>query len=42
MPVRVLRAAELTEVEKVFASGLDVTLVRVNEGHPLPNWVGRI
>ena len=42
MSVRLLRAAELAEVEKVFASGLDVTRVRVNEGSPLPNMIGRI
>jgi hypothetical protein len=42
MPIRTLRAAELVEVEKVFSTGLDVTRVRINEGHPLPNWVGYI
>ena len=42
MPVRPLSAAELAEVEKVFGPGLDVTRVRVDEGSPLPDWIGRI
>ena len=42
MPIRPLRPEELTEVEKVFGPGLDVTIVRVNEGSPIPNWIGRV
>jgi hypothetical protein len=42
MPIRTLRAEELAEVELVFRTGLDVTRIRINEGHPLPNWVGTI
>jgi hypothetical protein len=42
MPIRVLRAEELAEVEKVFRTGLDVARIRINEGHPLPNWVGYV
>ena len=42
MPIRILRAEELAEVEKVFSTGLDVTLVRVNEGSSLPDWIGRV
>ena len=42
MTLRTLRAAELTEIEKVFGSGLDITQVRVNEGSPLPNFIGKI
>ena len=42
MSIRVLRAAELTEVEKVFASGLDVTRVHIRENNPLPDWIGQI
>ena len=42
MPIRPLRAEELAEVEKVFSTGLDVTLVRVNEDNSLPDWIGRM
>jgi hypothetical protein len=42
MPIRVLRAEELAEVEKVFSTGLDVTRVRVNEDNSLPDWIGRV
>ena len=42
MPIRPLRAEELTEVEKVFSIGLDVTRVRIHEDNSLPDWVGRI
>ena len=42
MPIRALRAEELAEVEKVFSTGLDVTLIRVHENASLPDVVGRI
>jgi hypothetical protein len=42
MPVRILRAEELAEVETVFSTGLDVTLIRIHEDNSLPQWVGRI
>ena len=42
MPLRVLLAEELAEVEKVFSTGLDVTRARVNEGSSLPDWIGRM
>ena len=42
MPIRVLRAEELAEVEKVFSTGLDGTLIRVNENASLPDVIGRV
>lgn len=42
MSIRILRAEELAEVEKVFNRGLDVTRIRVNEGSSLPNLIGRV
>ncbi len=42
MPIRPLRAEELAEVELVFSTGLDVTLIRVHENNSLPDWVGCI
>ena len=42
MPARPLRPEELAEVEKVFGDGLDISVIHVNEGSPIPNWIGRI
>lgn len=42
MTIRPLRAEELAEVQKVFGDGLDVSVVRVNEGSSFPNLIGRI
>jgi hypothetical protein len=37
-----LNEQELVEVRLVFQDGLDVARVRINEGSPLPNLIGRI
>jgi len=42
MAVRTLRADELAAAQPIFETGLDWTRVRISEGNPVPNFIGRL